>query len=296
MKPDDFENMLIRFNNTELLDYLMSENYIKKEVICNECHTCMELKKFKVVKDGFAWRCMSVCCKSYKKRQSIRAGSFFENFNISFLQIFKILIRFSTDVPQHSINKSFGISIRTIKKVKVSFLKRVGRFDFKDDKLGGVNKEVQVDETSLNFKVKSHRGRSATNKTDAICIVELNEKITRAYACVIPNKKASTMIPIICDNVASGSTIRTDEHRSYSSLSKLGYTHQKICHKYNFVEPTTGINTQAVESFNNEVNLEIKRRKGIKTELRQEYLNEFIWKFNNKKERLHIILSIIKMG
>ncbi|KAG0436669.1 hypothetical protein DMUE_4109 [Dictyocoela muelleri] len=107
---------------------------------------------------------------------------------------------FSTDVPQHSIGKTLGINIITIKKVKVAFLNKIGRFDFKDKKLGGVNKEVQVDETSLNLEVKSHKGRSATNKTDAICIIELKEKIKRAYACVIPNKKASTMILIICDN------------------------------------------------------------------------------------------------
>ncbi|KAG0429451.1 hypothetical protein DMUE_5742, partial [Dictyocoela muelleri] len=152
-----------------------------------------------------------------------------------FLQVFKILIRFSTDVHQHSFVKTLGINIRTIINVKVSFLKRIGPFGFKDNKLGGVNKEVQVYETSLNFKVKSHKGRLANNKTDAICIVELVEKIMRAYACVIPNKQANTIITIICDNVVSGSTIRTDEHRSYSSLSKLGYIHQTVCHKYNFV-------------------------------------------------------------
>ncbi|KAG0436984.1 hypothetical protein DMUE_3939 [Dictyocoela muelleri] len=117
MKPDDFENMLIRFNKKELVEYLMSENYIKKEIQCDDCYTCMELKNFKVVKDGVAWRCMSVSFKSYKSRKNIRNGSFFENFNVSFLQVFKILIRFSTDVPQHSIGKTLGINIRTIKKV-----------------------------------------------------------------------------------------------------------------------------------------------------------------------------------
>ncbi|KCZ75377.1 hypothetical protein H311_03646, partial [Anncaliia algerae PRA109] len=36
---------------------------------------------------------------------------------------------------------------------------------------------------------------------------------------VIPNKEASTLIPIITRNVANNSIIWTDEHRSYSCLS-----------------------------------------------------------------------------
>ncbi|KCZ77920.1 hypothetical protein H311_01063, partial [Anncaliia algerae PRA109] len=31
---------------------------------------------------------------------------------------------------------------------------------------------VQIDETMMNFKCKSHRGRSTLNKTDALVIIE----------------------------------------------------------------------------------------------------------------------------
>lgn len=39
------------------------------------------------------------------------------------------------------------------------------------------------------------------NKTDVLCIVVIEDKITRAYACVIPDKIANTLIPIIEGNV-----------------------------------------------------------------------------------------------
>jgi transposase-like protein len=145
------------------------------------------------------------------------------------------------------------------------FLDTVGTFDFKTNKLGGVGKIDQVDETGLNYKVKAHRGRSPVNKTDALCIVEVEEHITRAFACVIENKKAETLIPIITDNVEEYTTIWTDEHKSYQKLSLPNHDHDTVCHKYEFINKETGANTQAVESFNNEVNLEIKRRKGIRT-------------------------------
>ena len=50
-------------------------------------------------------------------------------------------------------------------------------------------KKVQIDETMLNYKCKSHRGRLPTNRTDCICLVEVRVKIERAYAVCIPNKK-----------------------------------------------------------------------------------------------------------
>ncbi|KAG0441529.1 hypothetical protein DMUE_0987 [Dictyocoela muelleri] len=154
MTPDEFKNMLIRMKLHDFIDYLMTENYIKKELICVKCLVFIELKALNNVKDSIAWRCMTLKCTDYKKRISIRMGSFFETLKISFLQTFKILIRLSTDVPQHAIVKGLGLDKRTIKMVKVLFLNRVGSFDFKDNNLGGLNKDVQIDETGLNFKIK----------------------------------------------------------------------------------------------------------------------------------------------
>jgi hypothetical protein len=86
------------------------------------------------------------------------------------------------------------------------FLDIVGAFNFKTNKLGRICKIMNVDENYLNYKVKDHRGRSPVNKTDALCIVEVEEHITRAFSCFIENKKAETLIPIITDNVEEYST------------------------------------------------------------------------------------------
>ncbi|KCZ78507.1 hypothetical protein H311_00462 [Anncaliia algerae PRA109] len=115
----------------------------------------------------------------------------------------------------------------------------------------------------LNFRCKSHCGRSPQNRTDALCTIEYDGKITRAFAKVIANKEANTILPIIFSQVQPFSKIHINEHRSYSKLSTLGYDLDTVCHKYNFVDKNTGTNTQGVESLNNELKLEIKRRKGI---------------------------------
>ncbi|KCZ80636.1 hypothetical protein H312_01962 [Anncaliia algerae PRA339] len=89
--------------------------------------------------------------------------------------------------------------------------------------------------------------------------------------------------------------IFTNEHKSYNDLSKLGFINKTACHKYNFVNPITGAHTQFIESFNNELKLEIKRRKGIYTQNKEDFLVEFVWKFNNKINMLQKILLLIKV-
>jgi hypothetical protein len=121
--------------------------------------------------------------------------------------------------------------------------------DFRTNKLGGIGKLVQIDKTMLNYKCKSHRGRSATNRTDSLCIVEIEGyEITRAFAQVIPNKAQNTIVPIVVSQVCSGSTIHTDEHGAYHNLSSFGFVHGTVCHKYEFVNSITSVNTQGVEA------------------------------------------------
>ncbi|KCZ78086.1 hypothetical protein H311_00892 [Anncaliia algerae PRA109] len=67
-------------------------------------------------------------------------------------------------------------------------------------KFRGLGFTVQVNEIMLNFKCKFHRGISANNKSDALCIVEVGSHITRAFATVIPNKEKATILPIFKKN------------------------------------------------------------------------------------------------
>ncbi|KAM0684937.1 hypothetical protein COBT_003854, partial [Conglomerata obtusa] len=66
---------------------------------------------------------------------------------------------------------------------------RIPDVDFSASKLGGPGKIVQVDETMLNYKAKSHRGRSSFNKTDSLCIAEIDTKTTRVFATIIAYKE-----------------------------------------------------------------------------------------------------------
>jgi transposase-like protein len=180
-------------------------------------------------------------------------------------------LKWSDNSVQESVVNGLEIHLMTYKKVIAKFLNLAKASDVGESKLGGPGMIVQANETSLNHKIKAHRGRALLNKTDALCIIEFDSCITRAFASVIENKKEDTIIPIIIDKVVEGSIIWTDESRSYSRLGSVGYLHDIVCHKYEFVNSEPGVNAQAVESFNNGLNLVIKRRKGIATNKRPEF-------------------------
>lgn len=293
MNPDNLETMIIRFNQDQLIEYLMMNRYLKNEMRCNLCGCYMKYVVYKRNIDGKAYRCMEKNCKKYKKYNSIRLGSFFENFTIELYMIMRVVIKYSTATPRHSIVSSLNLDKSTVYKVIERILDRMPLPDFHDHKLGGPGFIVQIDETMMNYKCKSHRGRSPSNRTDALCIIEMSNSIVRAFACVIPDKKAETILPIITRNVANGSTIHTDEHRSYSQLGSIGYNHDTVCHKYEFVA-ANGVNTQAIESFNNIIKVAVKNRKGVATEKRGVFLKEICFLFNNRNLMFESIINLIK--
>ena len=295
MIADEFECTIIRLSKGDIIRFCMENNFIQRELICAECGTNMKLVKYTRNNDGYAWRCMHKSCTRYKKYISVRTRSFFKNPNIDVLLVLRIVCKYAVRQPYHSIANALAVKKNTLLKVLNNIRSRIPRVDFRDSKLGGPGFIVQIDETMLNFKVKSHRGRSPSNRTDCLCIVEVNTRITRAYACSIPDKKAETLIPIICSQVASNSIIHTDEHRSYACLLMYFTEHQTVCHKYEFINRTTLVNTQDVQSFNNELKLESKRRKGILTVHRDLFLNEFCYYFNNRDCYFETILNLIKI-
>ncbi|KCZ78341.1 hypothetical protein H311_00627 [Anncaliia algerae PRA109] len=57
----------------------------------------------------------------------------------------------------------------------------------------------------LNFKNRSYHERSSSNRTEALSITEFDGKVTRAFAKIILNIEAATILPIISSQVLHNS-------------------------------------------------------------------------------------------
>lgn len=108
---------------------------------------------------------------------------------------------------------------------------------------------------------------------------------------VVSNRKRATLLPLILSHVKSRSTIVTDEHKTYHILSQLPqFSHYRVNHKENYVDPTSGKHTQKIEStwqkFKDRV---VKRAFGVSRKHLQSYLDRHVWlfSFGNRREVLY---------
>ncbi|KAG0439842.1 hypothetical protein DMUE_2153, partial [Dictyocoela muelleri] len=89
--------------------------------------------------------------------------------------------------------------------------------------------------------------------------IGFENEIKRVFACIISDKRDMTIVLIIFSLVASNTTIWTNEHRAYNNLKEFDFTHDTVCHKYEFIKLDTGLNTQTVVCFNNLLKRKISR-------------------------------------
>lgn len=95
-----------------------------------------------------------------------------------------------------------------------------------------VSGEVEADETFLGGKQKNKhadkriRPGGGTKSKQVIAGLQSREREVRLMQAEDSTK--ATLQNFVCRNVAAGSTLYIDEHRSYMGLGDL-YNHQSIC-------------------------------------------------------------------
>ena len=70
----------------------------------------------------------------------------------------------------------------------------------------------------------------------------------KAFMVEVDNRSVATLLPIIQQYILLGTTVLSDEWRSYSRVPSLGMSHQTVNHSIHFVDPSTGAHTQGIES------------------------------------------------
>ena len=80
----------------ETLQILMSNGLIKDSMHCTYCLQPMDIKSSNDNSEKFNWRCMNTLCIHYQTTQSIRVGSFFQNFQAPIMEILRCIYYYST--------------------------------------------------------------------------------------------------------------------------------------------------------------------------------------------------------
>ncbi len=163
-------------------------------------------------------------------------------------------------------------------------------------KLGGPGIVVQIDESCFSHKPKHHHGRSPNEPIWVFGIVDTSTKPAFGYMQIVHSRDSATLLPIIEKVVQPRSIIYSDQWKVYRSIqSSREIEHHRVNHSLHFVDPTTGVNTQTVESYWNKHKIRIKAMLGCKREFLDSYLQEFIWRerfTNNTFENLGSIMKL----
>ena len=118
----------------------------------------------------------------------------------------------------------------------------------------------------------------------------------RLYAQTVNKRDKNNLIPIIRKWIRPDcKMIVTDEWKPYKILTKLGYKHETIKHKENFVSQSNPeVHTQTIENRWGVIKAKMKKRGKFSRDLFTMQLKEIIWRILNKNLIQEKLLEIIK--
>lgn len=154
------------------------------------------------------------------------AGTLFEDTRTPLQYWFYAIYLFTTPrhgVPGKELQRQFGVTYKTAWRMGHEIRKHMMAVDG-DEPLNGV---VEIDETMVGGHRPGKRGRGAAGKTTVFGMYDRDGDVVTK---VVPNVRRATLEPIIEAHVEKGTTVYTDELKSYASLGKKGYVHEAVNH------------------------------------------------------------------
>ena len=140
---------------------------------------------------------------------------------------------------------------------------------------GGQDLNVEIDETQISRR-KYQRGRLFLSVLvfGGICC-----ETKEAFAIVVPERTAPTLLKEIPNHITLGSIIHSDSWSSYSKIEEIdgkNYTHFWVNHSKNFINPENGSHTQSVERMWRDLKVKKTSSCGISSNDADGYVLEYI--------------------
>ena len=94
-----------------------------------------------------------------------------------------------------------------------------------------------------------------------------------------------------------GTTIYSDQWRTYSQLSQNGFRHKTVNHSLHFRNPETGVHTNGIKETLGNAKVKLQSMNGTAKDLLSDYLCEFMWAERFKQNHVFLFLesSYIKL-
>jgi transposase-like protein len=215
-------------------------------------------------------------CQWCSHQISPMAGTPFERSSTPLVKWFYAMYLFTTSrhgVPAKELQRQLGVTYKTAGRIGHEIRKYMGKVDGDD----GLSGHVEVDETYMGGKRHGSFGRGTKGKTIILGMLERGGDVLNR---IVPDVKRMTLFPHILEHVEEGSTISTDENRSYHALPVYGYQHGKVTHSEK--EYARGIHhVNSLEGFWSRLKNSIKgTHVHVSRKHLDKYLVEFEYRYN----------------
>ena len=253
-KKTNFKDIFI-LENKELVYWCVEKGLLKKPSCCQVCRRRagkikeVRLSGSKKFLDKVIWRCKDRSCGGIINiRRGNKLFEAFSKIKLRFILIY-IFTHFTVMLSPDATCKTLGVSKLSMRRLYQMISNWVIEEQINDErkkgKFGGENAIIEMDESCF-FGRKNNKGR-VLKQIWAFGFVERD--IGRFFAQVVSKRDRSNLIPIITRWIRPNcKMIITDEWKPYKVLKKLGYNHESVKHKDNFVRQDNPIiHTQTIE-------------------------------------------------
>jgi transposase-like protein len=240
----------------------------------HKCPKCERKAKWYRIKAERAY-----CCGLCGHHLHPTVGTLFEDSRTPLQLWFTAIYLFTTSrhgVSAKELERQLGVTYKTAWRMGHEIRKHMAQVDDELPLYG----QVEIDETYIGGRTPGTRGRGAANKTIVFGMMQRDGQVMTK---VVPNVAKKTLQPIIEENVLDGSTVHTDELKSYKGLKKAGYNHKTVNHgEREYVLDDTHVN--GLENFWKHLKGSIRSTHiHVSKKHLHKYAKEFEYRFNSRE-------------
>lgn len=153
-------------------------------------------------------------------------------------------------VAAKELQRQLGVTYKTAWRMADLIRKHMADVDG-DQPVGGEGKIVEIDETLVggSLRFRRSKGGSRSQRQNKTMVLGMLERDGDVLTTIVPDNRKHNLLPKVAEHVAPGTICHTDELRSYTGLSAMGFAHDTVNHSRGRYVSATGCHVQGIENF-----------------------------------------------